>query len=131
MSKSSSPSTYIALNDSPDVIRQKISSATTDQGNEPEISNSSKNLIGLIESFIGKERAEYYWEARRQGTIKYSEMKPELAEAIIKELGPIQKRRAEISDDDVKKIFAEGTAKLKPLAQKTLREVKGKMGLVV
>lgn len=131
MSKSNAPSTYIALNDSPDVIRQKIAGATTDQGNEPEISNATKNLIGLIEVFASKERAEYYWGKRRQGTIKYSQMKPELAEAIIKELEPIQKRRKEIFDDEIKKIFAEGAQKLAQDAQNTLKEVKEKMGLVI
>lgn len=131
MSKSNSPSTYIALNDSPDTIRQKISSATTDSGNEPEISNATKNLIGLVEAFIGKERAEHYFEARRQGTIKYSELKPELAEAIIKELEPIQKKRAEISNEEVKKILAGGAEKLKADAQKNIAEIKEKMGLVI
>src|SRR3990167_7222782 len=66
MSKSNAPSTYIALNDEPDTIRQKIGSSTTDQGNEPEISNGTKNLIGLLEAFAGRERAEYYCESRRQ-----------------------------------------------------------------
>lgn len=131
MSKSSSPNTYIALSDGPEIIRQKIASATTDAGNEPEISNATKNLIGLIESFAGKERAEHYWEARRQGTIKYSEFKPELAEAIIKELEPIQKRRAEISDEQVKKILESGAEKLAEPAQKNIAEIKEKMGLVL
>lgn len=131
MSKSNSPSTYIGLNDSPETIRQKIGTATTDAGNEPEISNATKNLIGLLEIFAGKERAEYYWEARRQGTIKYSELKPELAEAIIKELEPIQKRRADISDEEVKKILKTGAEKLASDAQKNIAEIKEKMGLVI
>lgn len=128
MSKSNSPSSYIALTDSPDDIRKKIASATTDQGNESEISNATKNLIGLIEAFAGKERAEYYWETRRTGTIKYSEMKPELAEAIIKELTPIQARRAKISDDEIKEILLKGKEKVQSLAQKNLAEIKEKMG---
>jgi len=131
MSKSNAPSTYIGLNDNPDTIRQKIGTATTDQGNEPEISNGTKNLIGLIEIFAGKERAEHFWEARRQGTIKYSEMKPELAEAIVKELEPIQKKRAEIADEEVKKILKEGAEKLKDQAQQNIREIKEKMGFKI
>lgn len=131
MSKSNAPATYIALNDDAETIRQKIGAATTDAGNEPEISNATKNLFGLIESIVGKERAEYYWEARRQGTIKYSEMKPELAEAIIKELEPIQKKRKEISDEEVKKILRDGAEKLKEEAQKTITEIKEKMGLII
>lgn len=129
MSKSNAPATYIALNDSPDIIRQKIAAATTDKGNEPEISDATKNLIGLMEAFAGKERAESYWAQRRAGTIKYSRMKPELAEAIIKELAPIQKRRAEISDSEVKKILSAGADKLRGVAEKNLSEIKEKMGL--
>ena len=131
MSKSNAPSTYIGLNDGPDVVRQKISSATTDAGNEAEISPATLNLIGLMESFAGKDRADFYLEQRKAGTIKYSEFKPELAEAIIKELEPIQKKHQEISDDDVKKILKEGFKKLAEDAQKTIKEVKEKMGLVI
>ncbi len=131
MSKSNAPSTYIALNDTPDIIREKIGTATTDAGNEPEISNATKNLIGLIEIFAGKERAEHYWEARRQGTIKYSELKPELAESIIKELEPIQKRRAAITDEEVKAILKSGAEKLMGEAQENIAEVKAKMGLKI
>jgi len=129
MSKSKSPSTYIALGDDPETIRKKIASATTDSGNDSEISNATKNLFGLMESFGGREEAEKWLEARRAGTIKYSEFKPALAEAIIKELKPIQDHRAQISDVDVKNILAEGAAKLKPIAQQSLVEIKEKMGL--
>lgn len=131
MSKSNAASTYIALNDEPDIIRQKIASATTDAGNESEISPATLNLFGLLESFSGKERADYYLEQRKAGTIKYSEFKPELAEAIIKELEPIQKRRSEISDEDVKKILTEGAEKLKEEAHDMISEIKEKMGLVI
>jgi len=131
MSKSDPPHTYIALTDSPDVIRQKISAATTDDGKAAEISQGTKNLIFLLEQFAGEEIAKKYLEQRKAGTIKYSEMKPELAEAIIKELKPFQKKRAEISDDEIKRIFKEGAAKLQPIATKTINEVKEKMGLVI
>lgn len=131
MSKSNAPSTYIALNNSPDIIRQKIASATTDAGNEPEISAGTKNLIGLMGIFAGKDAEEKYLKARQAGTIKYSEFKPALAEAIIKELKPIQKRRAEISDDEVKSILKEGAEKLAAPARETIAKVKKAMGLKI
>jgi len=131
MSKSNAPATYIALNDSPDTIRQKISGATTDAGNEPEISPATKNLLGLMESFAGPEAAAQWLSARQAGTIKYSEFKPALSEAIIQKLEPIQKRRAAIADAEVKKFLSEGAAKLRPIAQKNLAEIKQKMGLVI
>lgn len=131
MSKTNSPSSYIALNDTADIIRKKIASATTDQGTEAEISAPTKNLLGLMEVFGGADEATKYLEKRKAGTIRYSEFKPALAEAIIKELEPFQNRRAEISDDEVKKILKAGAEKLAPVAQKTISEVKQKMGLVI
>lgn len=131
MSKSDAPNTYIALNDSPETIRQKISSATTDQGNETEISNATKNLIGLMESFGGKEEAEKWLSQRQSGTIKYAEFKPALAEAIVKELEPIQKKRAEISDEEVKNILRAGAEKLQPAALENIETIKTKMGLKI
>ena len=131
MSKFDSPNTYIAMTDSSDVIRQKIASATTDDGKTAEISQGTKNLIFLMEQFAGKDEGEKYLGQRKNGTIKYSEFKPALADAIIKELEPFQKRRAKISDEDVKRIFKEGAEKLQPIATKTLQEVKEKMGLVI
>ncbi|MEI6040012.1 MAG: tryptophan--tRNA ligase [Candidatus Berkelbacteria bacterium] len=130
MSKSNAASTYIALNDTPEVIRKKIGSATTDQGNEPEISAATKNLFGLLEVFAGKDRAEYYFKARQAGTIKYSELKPELAEAIIAELAPIQARRAEITDEQVKEVLASGAKKAQIIASKNMVEIKQKMGFM-
>lgn len=131
MSKSDAPNSYIALTDEPDVIRKKISSAVTDDGKAEEISPNTLNLIGLYGELTSKEEADKIMNDRKAGTIKYSEFKPALAEAIIKELEPFQKRRAEISDDDIKKIFEKGAAKLQPQAEKMLSDVKKKMGLVI
>lgn len=131
MSKSSAPSTYIALSDNADVIRKKIASATTDDGKAAEVSPATKNLFGLMESFEGAGVADKWIKERSDGTIKYSEFKPALAEAIIKELEPIQARRAKITDEDVKKILSDGAAKLQPIATKNIAEIKQKMGLVV
>jgi tryptophanyl-tRNA synthetase len=131
MSKSDAPNTYIALTDDPETIRTKIMSAVTDDGRSDEISNGTTNLINLYGEFAGKEEAEDFMEQRKAGIIKYSEFKPALAEAIIKELEPFQKRRNEITDEEVKRILKEGAEKLRPVASKTIQEVKERMGLVI
>jgi tryptophanyl-tRNA synthetase len=131
MSKSDSPNTYIALTDDSNTISKKISSAVTDDGKSAEISSATLNLLNLYGELAGKEKSDKYLAQRKEGVIKYSEFKPALAEAIISELEPFQKRRAEISDEDIKKIFADGAAKLQPIAAATLNEVKEKMGLVI
>lgn len=131
MAKSSGPSTYIALSDSADVIRKKIASATTDDGRTDEISAGTQNLFLLLEEFGGTDLANKYRKAREGKTIKYSEMKTDLAEAIINELEPIQERRAKITNDEVYKILAAGAAKIQPIAAKNMVEIKQKMGLAV
>lgn len=131
MSKSDPEHTYIALNDSPDIIRKKIASAITDDGKAAEISIGTKNLIYLYDILAGSKQAGKYLMQRKAGTIKYCEFKPKLAEAIIKELEPFQKRRGEITDQEVKKIFLQGAERLAPIAQKTITEVKEKMGLTI
>jgi len=132
MSKSSpNPSSFIALTDSPDTIREKIKRATTDSGNEvkagpgkPEITN----LLNIFAGMTGREISEIEQEFKGKG---YGEFKSALAEAIIAELKPIQdKFNALMSDPDaLRKILAEGSAKIAPLAQKTLKDVKEKIGL--
>lgn len=131
MSKSDSPNTYIALTDSPDVIRQKIASAVTDDGKTSEISSGTMNLINLYGELAGKDVAEKFLAQRKEGTIKYSEFKPALSEAIIKELEPFQKKREEISDEEIKMILKDGAVKLQPTATDTINEVKEKMGLKI
>jgi tryptophanyl-tRNA synthetase len=129
MSKSNAPSTYISLDDDAETITKKISAATTDDGKSAEISPATKNLFGLLEVFAGKNVADNFIDQREAGTIKYSEMKPVLADAIIKELAPIQKRRNNITDDNVKKILSDGAAKLRKIASDNMTEIKQKMGL--
>lgn len=131
MSKTGPKNSYISLSDSEAEIREKIAGAVTDKGTEPKISVGTKNLIGLLEIFAGERVAKKYWQERKAKKIKYSQMKEDLAEAIIKELGPIQKKREKLakSPEKVKKILHDGAKKLEKPAQETIKEVKKVMGL--
>lgn len=131
MAKSSGPSTYIALSDSSDVIRKKIASATTDDGRSDEVSAGTQNLFLLLEEFAGADLANKYRGERTNKTIKYSEMKMDLAEAIIRELEPIQKKRASISNEDVIKVLKNAAEKVQPIATTNMGKIKQKMGLVI
>jgi tryptophanyl-tRNA synthetase len=131
MGKTNTPSSYIALSDTPEIIRKKIASATTDDGRSNEVSAGTQNLFLLLEEFAGKEIADKFKKERMEKTIKYSEMKPALAEAMIQTLEPFQKRKAEITDQEVKEILATGAAKIQPIATKNIQEIKQKMGLVI
>jgi len=134
MSKSNpNPNSYIAMLDSPDVIRKKISRATTDSGrevrfdpvNKPEISN----LLGIYTHCSGMSIPEI--EALYEGR-GYGDFKKDLAEHVVNTLEPIQKRYAEIrSSGELESILRRGAERASAIANETLRVVKEKMGFLV
>ncbi len=132
MSKTDPEDSFIALTDSPEVIKTKIGKATTDVGNEQEISAGTKNLLGLMEAFGGKEEAEKWRKERETGTIKYSQFKPALAEAIIKTLTPLQEnyKKLAVDSEKLKQILQEGNQRAQKVASQTLEQAKKAVGLI-
>jgi tryptophanyl-tRNA synthetase len=134
MSKSLGPNNYIALDDSPEMIRKKVMSAVTDVGptGSSEMSSGVRNLFILLEEFADKQTVVKYKNSYLDKTLKYSELKAELAEAIIKILSPIQERKAKLMKDQkkVQKILLDGAKQARTIAQKNLLEIKKLMGLV-
>jgi tryptophanyl-tRNA synthetase len=131
MSKSAeSASSYIALTDDPDTVREKIKKAVTDSEKEIRYSDDKpaiKNLINiysLLDNIKPQEIEDIYRDKR------YSEFKKDLAEAIVGFLEPFQEKYNEIDDSEVQKILEEGAEKVRPLAKKKIEEVKEKMGLI-
>ncbi|MFH1866878.1 MAG: tryptophan--tRNA ligase [Patescibacteria group bacterium] len=133
MSKSYGVGHYIALSDSPDIIRKKIAKAVTDTGGPVAGVSGGKNLLDLFKMLSTDRAKKKELEAEyHAGELKYSDFKPLLAETIIKVLKPIQEKRAELAKqpEKIKKILAEGHEKAQKVANKTLREVKERMGLI-
>jgi tryptophanyl-tRNA synthetase len=133
MSKSVEGS-YISLTDSLDEIKKKLSGAPTDSGQGEKVPEKGgvANLLQLVELFEGEgKRKEYETKYLGEG-IRYGELKTELAEAIYKELEPIQKQRKLYEDDPslVDRIIKEGAQKARKIALETINEVKSKMGLI-
>jgi len=134
MSKSLGEKNYIALSDTPEIIKKKIQSATTDFGSATNNKISGgRNLLNLLKEFssdkniIAKFETDY-----KNGSLKYSELKPVLAEAIIAALKPIQERRAELLKDKkyVTEILAAGAIKAHAIADKNLLEIKKLIGIL-
>ncbi|ASA23997.1 tryptophan--tRNA ligase [Paenibacillus donghaensis] len=133
MSKSSpNPGSYIALLDPPDVIRKKISRATTDSGsevrfdtvNKPEISN----LMVIYAECAGMTLQQV---ADRYEGQMYGGFKKELAAAVVATLEPLQHKYHEIrSSGMITDILAEGAAKARVVAAETLNGVKERMGFL-
>jgi len=115
----------ITFTDSESDIREKIKGAITNE-------IGGKNLLGLFEQFSDDPEAiKQFNQQFKDGTICYSELKPLLANAIIKKLKPIREKRAEYEKNPkvVGEILFEGTKKARNLAKQTLAKVKKNMYL--
>ena len=133
MSKSaSSHYNYIAMTDDEDVIREKIKRAVTDSGNEIK-SDSKKpaisNLINIMSETVGESVSKIEEEYSDKN---YGQFKNDLAEALIEHLRPIQDKYQKIllNQEELLKILDSGSRKIAGVAEKTLKDVKNKMGLL-
>lgn len=126
---------YISLGDSLEDIKKRLAKVPTDNGtiggNIPQ-EGGVANLFTLLKLLEEKDVFVKYVIDYREKRIRYSEMKQVLAEAIHRELKPLQEKRKEFEENPhlVNEIIANHTEQLKKLADETMREVKEKMGLV-
>lgn len=141
MSKSGGDKSYIALADSPEIIKEKIKSAVSDSGGSLSLklrtTKGGDNLLSIFNALAEtkEEKTEYvnYKKDHKAGKLKYSEFKPRLAELIINYFADYRQKRAELSKNPeyIKKVLKDGAAKASAIAEKTLKEVKEKIGLVI
>ncbi|MGZ9585388.1 tryptophan--tRNA ligase [Paenibacillus marinisediminis] len=134
MSKSSpNPGSFIALLDDPAVIRKKISRAKTDSEaivkydpvNKPEISN----LMSIYSHTAGLSIAEI--EAKYEG-LMYGPFKKDLAEQVATFIEPLQQRYREVRQSgELHDVLKQGAERAREAAEKTLDEVKRRMGYVM
>ncbi|GIO43419.1 tryptophan--tRNA ligase [Paenibacillus apis] len=133
MSKSNpNPGSMIALLDTPDEIRKKISRATTDSGREVRFDPANKpevsNLITIYSQCSGLSVAEV--EARYEGQM-YGPFKKDLAEVVVSELEPLQQRYRDIRQSgEIRSILRQGAEKASEMAEKTLTDVQQLMGFL-
>ncbi|MBU2082312.1 tryptophan--tRNA ligase [Patescibacteria group bacterium] len=136
MSKSGGEKSYIAISDSPETIQEKIKTAVSDTGGGKD-KRGGYNLLEIFNAFAEtkEEKSDYsnYKRYHEEGTLKYAEFKPALANLIANYFADYRKKRAELSGnpDYVKKVLADGAQKASAVAAKTLQEVKQKLGLII
>lgn len=130
MSKSKGDKHYIALTDSPSVIRAKVKSAVTDTARGADAPGVT-NLFALLSEFGAKATVDNLVQDHKNGTLKYSTLKEVVAEAIIKHLEPIQEKRASLAKDKDKiaGILLDGAERARAIAKKTMEEVRKKIGV--
>lgn len=134
MSKSDpSDKSRINLSDSSDLIREKIKSAVTDSGKEirydPKEKPAISNLLVIFSEFSGSSTQELEETYRGKS---YVEFKSELAEAVVTGLSSIQQKLLELQSDEaiVREILVAGSKHAATIAEKTLAEVKQKIGFL-
>ena len=132
MSKSVEGS-FINLTDDLKTIQKRLAGAPTDSGRGETVPTTGgvANLLKFVELFQGVDRYKQYALSYTQEGIRYGDLKKELADAIYKELKPIQEKRKELEHKTsyVDEVIRSGVEKARKIASETVKEVKEKMGL--
>jgi len=123
----------IFLYEDPKEIRKKVMRAITDAG--PIEPNSKKaepveNLFTLLKIVSTPDIVSHFDAAYNDCSIRYGDLKKQLAEDIVAFTAPIRERILEILKDDVYlgKVARMGADKARESAQATLKEVKELIG---
>ncbi|HNX57056.1 MAG TPA: tryptophan--tRNA ligase [Prolixibacteraceae bacterium] len=123
----------IFLYEDPKDIRKKVMRAVTDAG--PTEPNSKKaepveNLFTLLKIVSTPEIVAQFEASYNDCSIRYGDLKKQLAEDIVAYTSPIRERIIEILKDEdyLAKVAKQGSEKARESAQKTLQEVKELIG---
>ena len=133
MGKSEGEGNAIFLVDEPGVIRKKVMRAVTDSGPaEPgeSMSQPIENLFNLMRAVSSPDTVDHFMEAYQKATIRYGDMKKQLAEDIIAFCAPLRERILEIGADDayLSKVAQMGAEKARESAAATVNEARKIIG---
>jgi tryptophanyl-tRNA synthetase len=134
MSKSENQYATLYLSDPDDLIRKKVMKATTDSG--PTEPNTPKpdyieNLFLLIKLVSTPEVLTTFEEDYSACTIRYGDMKKQLAEDMVRFIAPIREKAEAIQQDTdyLKKVMIQGAEKARASAKATMEVVRQAIGL--
>ncbi|MBD5280800.1 MAG: tryptophan--tRNA ligase [Bacteroides sp.] len=124
----------IYLIDDEKTLRKKVMRAVTDEGpKEPNspVSQPVENLFMLLDLVSGKEVADHYRQAYADCSIRYGDMKKQLAEDMLKVTLPIRERILDIRSNDeyLSKVVKNGAERARAYAADTLKDVREIMGI--
>ena len=134
MSKSENQAATLYLADDDDTIVKKIKKALTDNG--PTEKNSVmpdyiENIFALMKLVSSEERLQKYKDDFNNASIRYGDMKKDLAEDMVAFISPIrQKAQAILNDENaLNLIMQKGAEKANKSAHATMKAVRNAMGL--
>jgi len=134
MSKSDDKSTAIYLIDTDSEIEKKIKRAVTDTGpKEPnsKLTEEMQNLFDIMRLFSEESVVNEYLNAYADCSIRYGDMKKQIAEDAIRAIGPIRENILKYMADKelLQEIAYAGAERANESAKATLEEVRDIMGL--
>lgn len=134
MSKSENVNATLYLADDDALIRKKVMKAKTDAGpTEPnsEMPDYIKNIFLLMELVSADDVLQKFKKDYNECSIRYGDMKKQLAEDMVNFIAPIRERAAELQKDEeqIKKILKEGAEKGRESASKTIAEARKLIGI--
>ena len=134
MSKSLGEKHVINLFGDPERIRKQVRSAVTDTGDTPagEMSPGVENLFTLLKACGSGESHRSLLEEYNKGSLRYSELKDAVSDALVDLTGTFKERLDALMEDkrEVKRSIKESSAKIRERAQQTLSEVRELTGLM-
>ncbi len=124
----------IYLIDDEKTLRKKVMRAVTDEG--PKVPDSEptepiRNLFTLMELVSAPDTLGYFRSAYADCSIRYGDLKKQLAEDILKVTLPIRERILDIRGDDeyLSRVVQRGAERARETAARTLREMREIMGI--
>jgi tryptophanyl-tRNA synthetase len=134
MSKSLGEKHYVNLFGEEDRIRKQIKSAVTDTGDTPAngMSPGVQNLFEILRACGNTAAHDAFMADYQAGSLKYSALKEEVANAVVALINPLRERYAALQADkrNVKEQIQASSAEIRKRAQQTMREVRELTGLI-
>lgn len=122
------------LIDDEKTLRKKVMRAVTDEGpKEPNspVSQPIQNLFDLMELTSAPDVVQHFKDAYADCSIRYGDLKKQLAEDILKVTLPIRERILDIRNDDayIGRVLRRGAEEARERASRTLKEAREIMGI--
>ncbi|MDO4320689.1 MAG: tryptophan--tRNA ligase [Bacteroidales bacterium] len=122
------------LIDDPKVLRKKVMRATTDEGPQAPNSPMSEpvaNLFTLLELTSTPDVVKHFRDAYADCSIRYGDLKKQLAEDIVAVTNPIRERINDIlaNEDYLRRVVRDGAERARARASETLSEMRQIMGI--
>ncbi len=133
MGKSEGEGNAIFLSDPPEIIRKKVMRAVSDSGptekNQPK-PEPIQNLFSLLRVVSTDDTFNYFEEQYNACTIRYGDLKKQLAEDMAAFTAPLREKILSIESNPeyLKRVMDQGAAKARESARKTLKDIRGIIG---